>query len=177
MTPTFVTLAVAAALSMQATAPPQAGAAVSVEQRAVPKGPALTEAIGARSKEYFALFFEGCDPEKLRSMLTEDYEFYHDRNGITHSAERFVMNYANRCRERATPTARRLRRELVQGTQRIFPVPGFGAIEEGHHRFYPRQGDGPESNPSFGRYLHYWALEADGWRLSRVFSYDHQRAQ
>jgi len=121
----------------------------------LPEGAALGEAIAARSDEYFALFFDGCDPEKLGSLLAANFEFYHDRNGVTHSAERFVTRYANRCRARKAPGALRMRRELVTGTQRVFPVPGFGAIEEGHHRFYGRKGSGPESKPSFGRYLQF----------------------
>jgi hypothetical protein len=64
----------------------------------------------------------------------------------------------------------------VAGSQRIFPVPGFGAIEEGEHLFYTRRPNEPERLTSRGRYLQVWALRPAGWQLTRVMSYAHERA-
>jgi hypothetical protein len=61
---------------------------------ALPEGPALTEAVRARDAEFFALAFLGCDPERLRTMLTADF-----RN-------------VSRPRRRRYPLGRRLRRRL-----------------------------------------------------------------
>ena len=83
---------------------------------ALPEGPALTEAVRARDAEFFELVFLGCDPARLRTMLTPDFEMYHDRGGVVaRNAEAFVADYDRACRERQRPDAWRSRRELVAG--------------------------------------------------------------
>lgn len=140
---------------------------------ALPEGPALTEQIRARDADLFTTLFERCDPEHMRSLVTADIEFYHDRDGAMHSADAFVADYARFCTERRAPDAWRSRRELVAASLNVHPVPGYGAIEDGEHLFYERQGEGPERLVGRARFTQLWKLEADGWRLARVFSYAH----
>jgi len=149
----------------------------------VPDGPVLTEAIRARDAELFQLVFLGCDPARLRSMLTPDFEMYHDRAGVVAtSAEAFVQDHARTCRERRGPDAWRSRRELVAASLRVDPVPGFGAIEDGEHLFYEWRGaaEGPEDRAGrlVGRahFTQLWKLTPEGWRLARVFSFAHAAA-
>jgi hypothetical protein len=142
---------------------------------ALPQGPALTEAVRARDAELFALMFEGCDPERLRTMVTPDFEMYHDRDGVVaRSADAFVADYAHSCHERQAPNAWRSRRALVAESLNVHPVPGYGAIEDGVHVFYERRGGGPERLAGRARFTQIWALTADGWRLARVLSYGHE---
>jgi hypothetical protein len=141
----------------------------------LPQGAALTEAVRARDAEFFNLAFLGCDPERLRTMLTPDFEMYHDRDGVVaRSADPFIADYARSCHERQAPNAWRSRRELVADSLNVHPVPGYGAIEEGVHVFYERRGDGPERLVGRARFTQLWALTPDGWRLARVFSYAHE---
>ena len=141
----------------------------------LPQGNALDDAIAARSREYFELFFNGCDPARLRSMLTPDVEMYHDRSGVRGTGDRpFVARYAVRCAERSNPGARKMRRELVEGSLEVWPVPGYGAIEQGRHVFYLTEPGKPERKVDSGRYLHLWKMTGTAWRLARVFSYDHE---
>jgi hypothetical protein len=154
------------ALSLAAADPP-----------VLPEGPALTEAVRARDAEFFQLAFDGCDPARFSSMITPDFEMYHDRDGVVaRTAEAFVEDYRRSCTERRQPDAWRSRRELVASTLNVHPVPGYGAIEDGEHLFYERRGDGPEHLAGRARFTQLWALTADGWRLARVFSYAHQAA-
>jgi len=142
---------------------------------ALPEGAALTEAVRASDSEFFALVFEGCDPARLRTMLSADFEMYHDRDGVVaRSADPFIADYARSCRERQAPDAWRSRRELVAGSLNVHPVPGYGAIEDGVHVFYERRGDGPERLVGRARFTQIWELTADGWRLARVLSYAHE---
>jgi len=142
---------------------------------ALPEGAALTEAVRARDAELFDLVFLRCDPDRLRTMVTSDFEMYHDRDGVVaRSADAFVADYARSCRERQAPNAWRSRRELVAGSLNVHPVPGYGAIEDGVHVFYERQGDGPERLVGRARFTQVWALTPDGWRLARVLSYAHE---
>jgi hypothetical protein len=155
----------AVALTLAASDPP-----------ALPEGAALTAAVRARDAELFAVLFERCEPERMRALVTADIEFYHDRDGVVRSADAFVADYARFCRERQAPDAWRSRRELVATSLNVHPVPGYGAIEDGEHLFYERQGDGPEHLVGRARFTQLWALTPDGWRLARVFSYAHAAA-
>lgn len=149
----------------------------------LPEGPALTEAIRARDAELFQLAFLGCDPARLRTMLTPDFEMYHDRDGVVATnAEAFVADYDRSCHDRQRPDAWRSRRALVPASLNVHPVPGYGAIEDGEHLFYEWQGDaqGPEERAGHlvgrARFTQLWKLTPDGWRLARVFSYAHAAA-
>ena len=143
----------------------------------IPAQPALGQAILARDSEFFDLFFTGCDPAKLRTMLAPDVEFYHDKGGfIFRGAEAMVADYARNCAARAKPGAWRSRRELVAASLHIDPVPGHGAIESGEHYFWERKGEGKEKRVGYGRFTIVWALGSDGWRLSRALSFAHRPA-
>ena len=144
----------------------------------VPSGPALSQVIVAHDLALFRTFFEECDAAKMADLLTPDFEFYHDRGGkVAGSARQFVDLYAQQCTDRAKPGAWHSRRELVAGTLNVEPVPGFGAIEEGDHVFYERQGDGPERLAGKAHFVHLWQLGEDGrWRVARVLSYRHAAA-
>ena len=153
-------------------------AAPAADEIALPQGEALAAALTARDAEFFALVFEACDPERLATMLTADFEMYHDRDGVvTRTSEAFVRQYGQDCVARQAPDAWRSRRELVTATLNVHPVPGYGAIEDGEHLFYERQGSGPERLAGRARFTQLWRLTPDGWRLARVFSYGHRAAE
>lgn len=149
--------------------------AMSAPAATLPEGPALRTAIEKADAEFFALFFEGCDPGRLATMLTPDFEMYHDKGGeVARAAAPFVAEYKQGCEAKKKPDAWRSRRELVAGTMTLHPIAGVGVIEQGDHVFYERQGDGPEKRVGKARFTQLWRLEPDGWKLSRVFSYDHE---
>ena len=172
--PPFFLLAAAAAAAQPGAAPsPPQGAAV-------PDQPALTEQVRAADKALFDLFFAGpCEPERLRSMLTPDVEFYHDKGGFNVRSDKdFVAIFAKNCSDRQDPGAWRTRRELVAESLQVDPVPGYGAIETGEHLFFEKEGaQGVEKPAGRARFAHLWVLGPDGaWRVSRVFSYAHRPA-
>lgn len=153
-------------------------AAAPAPVAALPQGAALTDAIKARDTEFFAVVFDRCEPERLRKMVTDDFEMYHDRGGvIARNADAFIADYAKTCAARAAPDAWRSRRELEPAGLTVDPIPGYGAIEDGWHRFYERQGDGAERLAGRARFTQVWALTPDGWKLSRVLSYSHRAAE
>jgi Domain of unknown function (DUF4440) len=156
----------------------QAHAGVGQAPPALPEGAALTEAIRQADSELFALFFEGCDPAKLRGMVSETLEFYHDKGGVTASSgEEFVAGYAKGCEAKKAPDAWRSRRALVAESLHVDPVPGFGAMEVGEHLFYERQGDGPERLAGRAGFAMVWKLDGGKWKLHRVLSFGHKAAE
>jgi hypothetical protein len=146
----------------------------------IPPQPELTRQIEQADAELFKLFFEGpCDSARFRSMITDDVEFYHDKGGFNvRKPEDFVGQFEERCAKLADPTSLRQRRELVQGSLHVDPIPGWGAMEIGDHVFFERQGAAGEwklvGKASFAMV---WVLGTDGkWRVSRVLSYSHAPA-
>ena len=149
-------------------------AAVQVPQT----GPALTQAIAARDAALFETFFSECDPAKMAGFLTPDLEFYHDKSGVTaRSAKDFVDLYRKQCAARQAPGAWHSRRELVAASLNVEAIPGYGAVEEGDHLFYERQGDGAEHLAGKAHFVQLWQLGEDNvWRLARVLSFSHAPA-
>ena len=143
---------------------------------ALPDGPALTAAISGRDSELFSVMFDRCEPEALADIVTADFEFYHDKAGRMVGREAFVADYQTGCEARKAPDAWRSRRVLVADTLRVYPIPGYGAVEEGTHLFYERQGDGPEALVGRARFSIVWTLEDGRWRAGRVLSIDHAAA-
>jgi hypothetical protein len=141
----------------------------------IPAGPELKAVVSARDAELFTTVFERCDPAGLRAMVTDDFEMYHDKDGVVaRSGDAFVADYAKECAERSAPNAWRSRRELVPGSLTVDPVTGYGAIEDGEHRFYEHKGNGPEKLAGRAHFTHVLALTRSGWRLARVLSFSHR---
>jgi hypothetical protein len=153
-----------------------AGGAIAQDTAAkppIPQGDALKQQILAVDAKLFDVLFAKCEPDTMRSLLAPDLEFYHDKDGLIDGAETLVAGYARNCEAAKAPDAWRSRRELVASSSIVNPVPGVGAIHAGEHRFHERQGDGPEKLAGRARFANLWVLTADGWKLSRVMSYDH----
>lgn len=141
----------------------------------LPEGPALNATMEKVDAEFFDLFFEGCDPVRAASMLTPDFEMYHDKDGeVARSAATMVELYRKNCEQRKAPDAWRSRRELVPGSMTLHTIAGIGVFQQGEHVFYERKGNGPEKLVGKARFSQFWRLEPDGWKLARVFSYDHE---
>ncbi|WHU01385.1 nuclear transport factor 2 family protein [Sphingomonas sp. NIBR02145] len=137
--------------------------------------PALLAEVKAADAALFETFFERCDPARLASQVTPDFEMYHDKDGVVAtSGDAFVALYAKGCEAKKAPDAWRSRRALLPETLRVDPVPGYGAIEEGDHVFYERQGDGPEKLVGKAHFVQLWKKGPDGWRVARILSYAHQ---
>lgn len=144
----------------------------------IPEGAVLTQAIRKADGDLFGLFFEGCDPQRLRGMITQSLEFYHDRGGVvSRSGPEFADGYARQCEARKARDAWRSRRELVRESLHVDPVPGFGAMETGEHYFYERQGNGPEKRVGKAAFAMVWQLDGGVWKLHRVLSYSHAPAE
>lgn len=142
---------------------------------AIPEGAELQRTVAAHDAALFAVMFDRCDPAALSGLVTEDIEFYHDKGGRMAGRAAFVADYAKGCEGWAAPDAWRSRRELVAGSMRVFPIPGYGAVEEGTHQFYERKGNGPEKLVGRAHFSVLWKLDADGrWRMARAFSVGHE---
>ncbi|MFC0679608.1 serine hydrolase [Lysobacter korlensis] len=116
----------------------------------------------------FHAAFVACDIVRIRGMLAEDIEFVHDRSGLRQRGD-VIKDF-----ERLTadcPAGRGIRRELVEGSLRAFPIAHVGALQTGEHRFI----EAGAQTYTAARFSTLWRKESNGaWRVARVLSYDHR---
>ena len=102
--------------------------------------------------------------DPLMSFFATDLEFYHDTEGLQNSdavragfSSLFASNNG-------------IRRERV-GTLEVYPIPNYGAIEVGAHRFCHEE-SGRTACGTF-KFVHVWHRQTGGWKIARVVSYGH----
>lgn len=131
----------------------------------------------ARKKRQPFVFywFNTCNMSPFQELVSEDFEFYHDKGGITNSKEEFIEAFREGlCK---SPSTYQSRRELVVGSLEVYELKNkgevYGAIQKGVHRFYEKSIDKPETVGNIARFTHLWLLENNKWKLARALSYDH----
>lgn len=138
----------------------------------------LTDEIAIADKALFAAVFDTCDTTALAKMVTDDFEMYHDKGGLTSkSGADFVKAIEGMCARQKTGEDYRARRELVAGSLKVYPLNNYGAVEVGEHRFYKLTPGKPEQLVEVALFTQVWKKEPAGWRLARVLSYDHRLMQ
>ncbi len=138
----------------------------------------LFKTIMAKDGALFNVGFNTCDISRFETLLSEKFEFFHDKDGISDKKE-FVYNLRNGlCK---SPETYQSRRELVKGGTEIYPLYKkgvlYGAVQTGTHRFYETISGRPETFASIAKFTNLWLLEAGQWKLARSISYDHQAKQ
>jgi CubicO group peptidase (beta-lactamase class C family) len=147
------------------------------------KNAALYKTIVSRDSLLFNVGFNTCDISQFENLLTDDFEFYHDKDSISDKTK-FLFNLRNGlCK---SPTTYQSRRALAPGSTEIYPLHKkngavYGAVQIGIHQFYEKSAKKGESlanaKEQFGstaRFTHLWLLQNGVWKLRRSFSYDHQ---
>ena len=124
--------------------------------------PTLHDTVAALDAAMFEAF-NSCDGEGYGAFLAEDIEFYHDADGLNQDRDSLIEAVN-------TTICGNFRRQLTPGSMEVWPVPGYGAIETGWHAFVNYGADAPHGQ---GRFLLIWRQDADGWKVTRIVSYDH----
>jgi hypothetical protein len=127
----------------------------------------LSQTIEKLDADFFDAYNHCSDPAQLTkhaSYLNPNVEFYHDNGGVTWNRQDYLAKTrANVCGN--------FRRVLTAGSLQVFPIKGYGALEEGHHTFCEIA-----SGKCFGegKFLVVWHQTSDGWEITRIFSYGHK---
>lgn len=133
----------------------------------------LDQAVLRLDSLLFDVAFNTCNLEPLEKLIHTNFEFYHDQSGPTWSKARFIRDI----RTNICSLTYRPERELVAESHQVYPLYNNGrlyaALQTGEHRFYAREENKPRYLTSVARFSHLWLLTEDGWKLSRVLSYDH----
>ena len=109
--------------------------------------------------------FNKRDTALFKEFFTKDLEFYHDKGGLT--GFEHTINFM-----RTTAQANSdLRRDLIEGSSEVYPIPDYGAMQIGKHQFCHTE-NGKKDCGAF-KFVHIWQYKEGKWKISRVVSYDH----
>jgi len=141
----------------------------------VEKNSELYKTIISKDSLLFNIGFNTCDIAQFENLLSEKFEFFHDKDSISNK-KKFLYNLRNGlCKSPATYQSRR---ELVTESIEIYPLYKknilYGAIQTGNHRFYETIKGKKETYASSAKFTHVWLLENGLWKLTKGLSYDHQ---
>lgn len=128
---------------------------------------ALRDEILAADRQLFDAY-NTCNTAEFSQRLSLDLEFFHDTTGLT-GHHWNVDALKKRCAETT-----KYRRTLDEQSVQVFPVPGYGAMEIGTHRFTEKRADGSEQLDATPGFANVWKQTPDGWKLTRVLSYGHR---
>ena len=124
------------------------------------------------------LFNEGfnkCNISQFEKLIAEDFEFYHDKSGITDSREAFLNSIKNGLCGENNPT--KSRRILIKNSLKVYALYNdnklYGAIQEGEHSFTEQLEGKPVKKTSKAKFTHLWIINGERWQIKRVLSYNH----
>jgi hypothetical protein len=137
-----------------------------------PTSRVLFTELAVKDAELFDAIFNKCNIERLGELITEDFEFYHDKSGqVAKSGKEFVDSIRGMCERQTKGTDYRARRVLQRNSLEVYPLNNYGAVQMGIHRFYPLiKGKSNE----VAKFTHLWKKENGEWKLARVVSYNHR---
>ncbi len=110
-----------------------------------------------------SVLFEGyntCKLDRFEKYFSEHIEFYHDKGGLTTSKKELIESLKNNICGKVT-------RELIKGSIEVYPIPGYGAVQMGSHRFHNIR---ENSTSRIGKFVHTWHRENGVWKITRVIS-------
>lgn len=111
-----------------------------------------------------SLFFDSynkCNMKLQAEILSEDLEFYHDRGGLSTSKEGILTALKNNICNKVTRT-------LIKGSIEVYPIPNYGAIQMGYHKFFNKQE--PNAKQVASKFVTIWKKENNKWQITRVIS-------
>ena len=112
--------------------------------------------------------FNTRDIDKLKDLLSDSLEFYHDLGGVTNYTQNIDAF------QRTFASERKLRRELIKNTLEVYPIKDYGAVETGVHRFYATEKGEQEKLSSEAKFVQLWQNKNGSWRITRIISYGHE---
>ncbi len=138
------------------------------------KASKLYKTIMSKDSLLFNIGFNTCDILQFENLLSDKFEFYHDKDGVSYKAD-FIFKLRNGlCK---SPTMYQSRRELLSESTEIYPLYKndtlYGAIQIGIHKFYETISGKKETYQSTAKFTNVWLLENGLWKLTRCLSYDH----
>lgn len=141
----------------------------------VEKKSELYKVILSKDSLLFNVGFNTCDIKQFDNLLSEKFEFFHDKDSISYKKDFLYKLRNGLCK---SPTTYQSRRELIIESTEIYPLYKnkvlYGSIQTGNHKFFETVSGKKESFASCAKFTHVWLLENGIWKLTKSLSYDHQ---
>lgn len=130
-----------------------------------PANQALYDTIVALDKIYNEAYNTQND-SIITNIVTEDFEYYHDRGGTTFGKERFtdLVERGNKDRRK---NGRKVFTRTVKGSIEVYEIPDYGVIQLSYRQFN-HENDEEWSIPS--RAITFWKKTPEGWLQSKRVS-------
>jgi len=142
-----------------------------------PASPELIATLAEKDRALFEAVF-GCQLDRLAGLIADDFEFLHDKSGMTAaSGAEFMDGMRANCKRQETGENFRARRELVEGSMTVYVLNHYGAMQMGTHRFFAVQPGQADKLTETAKFIDVWRQIDGEWKLARVISYDHQLAK
>lgn len=143
-------------------------------QAQLPKTDPFYQAIMSKDSLLFSIGFNTCDSKQAEVILSENFEFYHDKDGFS-DKKKFITDFKNGlCKASGTY---RYKRVLVDKTIQVYPMyqdgKMYAAVQNGDHLFYEKEGNRTEKLVGEAKFTNFWRLENGDWKLTRSLSFDH----
>ena len=130
----------------------------------------LYDTISKLDSTFFKALNE-CDLKKYESFLAFDYEFYHDKQGLTVSKESEMKSMSLFCGEQRE--RQKIKRVLIKKNLEVYPIANYGAIENGEHIFHLVIDENTSKPISKAKFTSIWRFDNNKWKLARTISYNH----
>lgn len=143
-------------------------------QAQLPKTDPLYRAVMSKDSLLFSIGFNTCDSKQAEVVLSENFEFYHDKDGFS-DKKKFITDFKNGlCKASSTY---RYKRVLVDKATQVYPMykdgKVYAAVQNGDHLFYEKVGNGAEKLVGEAKFTNFWQLENGDWKLVKSLSFDH----
>ncbi|CAL2104085.1 conserved protein of unknown function [Tenacibaculum sp. 190130A14a] len=109
---------------------------------------------------YFTAYNQ-CDMKTQASLYHDNLEFYHDKGGVITSKKELLDAIEQNICNKVTRT-------LVEGSVEVYPIPDYGAVQIGYHKFFNNREPNQKSIPS--KFIVLWKKEDKHWKITRVVS-------
>jgi hypothetical protein len=104
--------------------------------------------------------YNTCDMELQSEIYSENIEFFHDQMGLITSKKIILDATRNNICGKIT-------RELVKGSVEVYPIPNFGAVQTGMHKFHNVQ---ENWNSEELKFIVIWEQKQNSWKIAKVIS-------
>lgn len=151
---------------------------VNIMQAQTEKTDPLYKTIISKDSLFFSVGYNTCNIKQMESLLSDRFEFYHDKGGFE-DRKNFITDFKNGlCK---SPETYQIKRVLINKSTEIYPMYKDGkiyaAIQNGDHLFYEKMGSQAEKLVGEAKFTHLWILENAEWKLKNSLSFNHHPKQ
>ncbi|WP_137905241.1 serine hydrolase [Chryseobacterium sp. 2VB] len=151
---------------------------MNITQAQTEKTDPLYKTIMSKDSLFFSVGYNTCNIKLMENLLSEKFEFYHDKGGFE-DREKFIIDFKNGlCK---SPETYQIKRVLINKSTEIYPMYKDGkiyaAIQNGDHLFYEKIVNHAEKLVGEAKFTHLWILENGEWKLKNSLSFNHHPKQ